>query len=65
MDNVKRLIGTRIDKKEVEKIQEILKTNQYVSNLMKSRGTQIGDDEIKYTADISYDMDVRINRIPL
>ena len=59
MDNMKTLIGTRIKKEELEKIQQVVKDNTYVANLIEAKGTQVGEDEIKYSAEISYDMDVR------
>lgn len=60
MDNMKNLIGTRVKKDEIETIQNILKQNPYVSNLVKDKGTQIGEDEINYQANISYNMDVNL-----
>ena len=58
MDNIKTLIGTRIEEKEIKDIQKVLEDHNYVGNLINSKGTQIGEDEIKYTANISYDMNV-------
>lgn len=60
-DNLKNLIGTRIDSQEIRKIQDALNDYRYIKQLVRDKGIQVGDDEIKYEVDVSYDMDVSTN----
>ena len=58
--NMSNLVGKRISQEELERLQDVIRSNAMVNKVITERGTQIGEDEYKYTADVSYDLNVKL-----